>query len=65
VLEVFGISASNLSQRFKYASAAKLKQLQERRLERYNFMAIFIDGKHYAEDGLMIALGITLEGWRI
>jgi transposase-like protein len=63
--EVFGISASNLSRRFKYAAAAKLKQLQERRLERYNIVAIFIDGKRYADDGLMVALGITLEGKKI
>ena len=63
--EVFGISASNLSQRFKNATAAKLRQLQERRLERYEFLAIFIDGKRYADDGLMVALGITVEGKKI
>jgi transposase-like protein len=65
VPEVFGISASNLSRRFKYASSLKLKQLQERRLERYDFVAIVIDGKRFAEDGLMIALGITIEGQKI
>jgi putative transposase len=65
VPEVFGISASNLSRRFKYASAAKLKQLQERRLEKYDFVAIVIDGKRFAEDGLVIALGITIEGTKI
>lgn len=46
--EVFGISASNLSRRFKYATAAKLRQLQERRLEKYDFVTIFVDGKRYA-----------------
>ena len=65
VPEVFGISASNLSRRFKYAAAAKLKQLQERRLDKYNFVTVFIDGKRYANDGLMVALGITLEGKKI
>jgi transposase-like protein len=65
VPEVFGISASNLSRRFKYASAARLKQLQERRLEKYDFLAIVIDGKRFAEDGLVIALGITVEGTKI
>ena len=63
--EVFGISASNLSRRFKYATAIKLRQLQERRLDKYDFVAIFIDGKRYADDGLMIALGITLQGEKI
>jgi len=65
VPEVFGISASNLSRRFKYASAAKLRQLQERRLDKYNFVAVFVDGKRYAQDGLMLALGITLEGRKV
>jgi transposase-like protein len=63
--EVFGISASSLSRRFKYATASKLRKLQERRLDNYGFVAIFIDGKRYADDGLMIALGITIEGQKI
>ena len=65
VPEVFGLSASNLSRRFKYASAARLKQLQERRLDKYDFVAIVIDGKRFAEDGLIIALGITVEGTKV
>jgi transposase-like protein len=65
VPEVFGISASNLSRRFKYASYAKLKQLQQRRLDKYDFVAIFIDGKRFSDNGLMIALGITQEGKKI
>lgn len=63
--EVFGISASNVSRRFKYTTAAKLRQLQERRLERYKFVAIFIDGKRFSDDGLMVVLGITAEGDKI
>ena len=63
--ETFGISASSLSRRFKSASAARLRQLQERGLERYDFVAIFVDGKRFADDGLMIALGITIEGKKI
>ena len=65
VPEVFGMSASSVSKRFKYASAAKLKQLQERRLDKYDFVAVFVDGKRYAEDGLMVMLGITREGQKI
>lgn len=65
VPEVFGISASNVSRRFKYASANKLKQLQERRLDRHDFVAIFVDGKCYADDGLMVALGISTEGKKV
>ena len=65
VPEVFGISASNLSSRFKYASALRLKQLQERSLEKHDFVAIIIDGKRFADDGLMVALGITIDGAKI
>lgn len=65
VPEVFGISASSLSRRFKYATAARLKELQERSLDKYDFVAVFVDGKRYADDGLMIALGITIEGQKI
>ena len=62
--ETFGISASSLSRRFKSASATRLRQLQERSLERYDFVAILVDGKRFADDGIMIALGITIEGKR-
>ena len=65
VPEVFGMSASNLSRKFKYTTSAKLKELQERSLDKHDFVAIFIDGKRYADDGLMVALGITIEGEKI
>lgn len=65
VPEVFGISPSNLSRRFKYASYVKLKQLQDRRLDKYDFVAIFIDGKRFSDDGLMITLGITTQGRKV
>ena len=60
--EVFGISASNLSKRFKTKSADVLKQLQERSLSKYDIVAVFIDAKRYAKDGLIVALGVTLDG---
>ncbi len=63
--EAFGISASNLSKRFKRGSADKLKELQTRRLSGYDFVGIFIDAKRYADDGLMVALGVTLQGQKI
>ncbi len=63
--EVFGLSASSVSKRFRRWSAAYLKKLMTRRLEGYDFVAIFIDGKAYAEDGLVIALGITMDGKKV
>ncbi len=63
--EAFGISASNLSKRFKRCSADKLKELQERSLKQYDIVAIFIDAKRYADDGLVVGLGITMQGRKI
>lgn len=62
VPEVFGISASNLSRRFKRVTGAMIRGIKERRLEKYDFVCVFIDGKRFARDGLLIALGVTLEG---
>lgn len=63
--EVFGISASNLSRRFKHITAAKLEDLQERKLDKHDFVAIFVDGKRYADDGIVVVLGVTCEGKKI
>jgi transposase-like protein len=63
--EAFGISPSNLSKRFKRCSADKLKELQECPLKQYDFVAIFIDAKRYADDGLMVAMGVTIDGRKI
>lgn len=48
-----------------YKTAIKLRQLQQRSLKEYEFIAVFIDGKRYAEDNLMIILGITEKGQKI
>ena len=63
--EVFGLSPSNLSKKFKRCSADKLRELQERSLKQYDIVAIFIDAKRYADDGLIVALGITMDGLKI
>jgi len=61
----FGLSPSSLSRRFIRASARKLQQLLERRLESYDFVALFLDGKTFSEDEMVIALGITLSGHKV
>lgn len=63
--EVFGISASNLSKKFKKCSENHLKRLQTRSLAQYDIVAIFIDAKRYADDGIMIGLGVTIEGKKV
>ena len=65
VPEVFGISASNLSKRFKVKTAGSLEKLQNRSLAEHDFIIIFIDGKRYAKDGLLVAMGVTIEGIKI
>jgi transposase-like protein len=63
--EAFGISPSSLSQKFKRCSGDKLKQLQTRSLAQQDIVAIFIDAKRYADDGIMVGLGVTIEGKKI
>ena len=65
VPEVFGISASNLSKRFRQGTAAKVRRLKTRSLSLDDFICIFIDGKRYAKDGLLVVLGITTSGAKV
>lgn len=65
VPEAFGLSRSSVSRRYIRATARKLTALQARRLERYDFVALVLDGKRFADDTLVIALGITLRGEKV
>jgi len=65
VAEAFGLKASSLSRRFKRASAWKLQELRERDLSSYDIVAVFLDGKTFGEDQMVIALGVTLEGNKV
>ena len=63
--KAFGLSSSTVSRRFIKASAQKLKQFKERSLAQYDLVALFIDGKTFADQEMIIALGITVEGEKI
>jgi len=65
VAETFGLKASSLSRRFKRASARKLLELMERDLSSYDIVALFLDGKTFGEDEMVIAMGVTLEGQKV
>lgn len=65
VPEIFGLSASSVSKRFIRASARKLKDFNFRRLEKYDIVAIVIDGKTFAKEQMVIAVGITISGKKI
>lgn len=65
VPETFGISKSAISLRFKNATAARLAEVMERDLSKEDIVAVFVDGKHFAEADMVLALGITLAGNKI
>ena len=57
-----GLSGSTVSRGFIQASAAQLRELQERDLSREDVVAVVLDGKTFADATMVIALGITLAG---
>lgn len=65
VPETFGIKKSSICRRFIRASARKLRQFLERDLSEQDIVAIFMDGKTFAENEIVIALGVTMEGDKV
>jgi len=63
--EALSLSPSTVSRRIIRASEKKLRTLMERRLERYDFVALMFDGKRFGDDGIIIALGITMTGQKV
>ena len=57
-----GLSGSTVSRTFIQASAAKLREFQERNLSGEDVVAVVLDGKTFADATMVIALGITLSG---
>ncbi len=47
------------------ARTKKLKQFQERPLDNFDFVVFFIDGKSFADEQIVIALGVTMDGQKI
>jgi transposase-like protein len=57
-----GLSSSTVSRGFIEASAAQLRELQERDLSGEDVVSLFLDGKTFADATMVIALGITMSG---
>jgi transposase-like protein len=57
-----GLSSSTVSRTFTYASAKQLQTLQERGLSELAIVAVFLDGKAFADMMMVVAVGITLTG---
>ncbi|MGH7631947.1 MAG: IS256 family transposase [Gemmatimonadales bacterium] len=62
VPEAFGLARSSVSRRFIRASARALRRLQERPLDDTQWLVLVLDGKTFAADQLVIALGVTTTG---
>ena len=60
-----GLSKSTVSREFKKATARQLKAFQERDLSQYDVVAVFLDGKSFAEDQMVLALGTKLNGDKV
>ncbi len=60
-----GVSKSTVSRRFIETSAKELKSFQERDLSEHDVVAVFLDGKTFADDLMVIALGVTMEGDKV
>lgn len=60
--EAFGLSASSVSRRFIRASAQALQAFSERRLEQDDVVVLVLDGKTFAEDSMVLAMGILRTG---
>ena len=60
-----GLSRSTVSRRFIEASSAQVREFQERDLSGQDIVAIFADGKSFAEDQMVLALGVTMTGQKV
>jgi putative transposase len=54
-----------VSRRFKRATARKLQELTERRLEAYDIVAVLLNGTTFAEDEMVGAVGVTMAGAKV
>ncbi|MFO0094174.1 MAG: transposase, partial [Gemmatimonadaceae bacterium] len=62
VPEAFGLTTSSVSRRFVRASAKALQTLHERRHDDEEWLVLLLDGKSFADDQGVIALGVTTTG---
>jgi putative transposase len=65
VPETFGMSGSAVSRRYIRTSQQKLQALLDRRLDDHDIVSVFIDGKRFGDDGIVVALGVTITGQKL
>jgi transposase-like protein len=63
-IDGFGLSQSSVSRRFQERAQEALEEFESRSLEKDNFLALWIDGKHMAGEQMIICVGVTEEGYK-
>lgn len=63
--EALGLSSSSVSRKFVAVSAKYLEKLNTRDLSGHDFIGLVLDGKSCERELMFIAVGITLEGYKI
>lgn len=58
----FGVSPTSASNRLIEATARKLKELKERRLDKFDVFAIFLDTVHRGGEAFVVAMGVDVHG---
>jgi transposase-like protein len=61
-IDGFGLSQSSVSRRFQKRAEKALQEFESRSLEKENFLALWIDGKHVAGEQMIISVGVTEKG---
>jgi len=65
VPEALGLAPSSVSRSFVRASAKRLEDFCERPLDNNDIVAVFIDGKTFARDQMVVALGVDITGRKV
>ncbi len=60
-----GLSSSSVPRQFIEATRKQLKAFQERDLSREDFVALWVDGKAFTEDTMIVVLGLTMQGKKV
>jgi transposase-like protein len=63
--ESMGLSKSDVSRRFVERTRDELKDFMDRDLSNHTFVGIFIDGKSFGGEQIIIAMGVTEQGQKI
>jgi transposase-like protein len=63
--QAYGIEKSTVSEHFVEASRQRVEKLMQRPLGEYAFCALLIDGTPFADQQLIVSIGITLQGHKV